>query len=136
MSSLSEVRVFVLENGRITKAVLKYQYYLSIIYNPKLSLFAKDMERCLGLTGREFWIYCHNEAAGVLVKIYGPGYAADDAIFCSFIRYNFIRVFVEVEKELQGDKTRLVIPRLPGIKSIDELRWDTRETSSQCTWST
>lgn len=121
---LSEVRVFVLRNRQVTGATLKFQYYPTVIFNPKLGPFVDEMRRQLKLEGRDFWMYCLDPAASRLVLINSPGYSVPDDVFFRFINYGAVRVFVEIERQLQEHELSFVLPTIPGIRSINDLRRD------------
>lgn len=125
-ASLSEVRVYVLRSTHFTEIILKFQYYPSAIFNPRLDLFANEMKRQLRLEGRPFWIYCYDDAAKRLAPIYGPRSRVDDRVFCRFIEHGFLRIFVEIEREFRESELSINIPTLPGARSIDDLKRDTQ----------
>lgn len=125
-TSLSEVRVYVLRSTRLTEAIFKFQYYPSTIFNPKLVPFANEMKRQLKLRDMSFWIYSYDDAASRLVLLYGPRGRVDDRTFCRFIKHGFLRIFIETEREFLEKELHFVMPTTPGIKSIEELKSDTK----------
>lgn len=121
---LSEILVTILKNGEITGDVHKFQYYPSPIFNPDLSLFADEMKRQLNFETNNFWIYFHDVTRNELILLYSQTHRIDNTTFRGCIKYGALRVYIEIAKQLNDNERRFSLPKMPGIRSINELKTD------------